>query len=449
MNVTVIGAGYVGLVTGVGLASVGHQVNCVDIDADRVAMIQRGEVPFYERDLPEMLQKVLSEGRFSATTDVESAILRSAITFIAVGTPTINGQQDLSAIKTATHTIGRILQQSDQYHTIVVKSTVLPKTSREVVYPILLEYLSKGQFGVCMNPEFLREGTAVNDFMQPDRIVIGGSDKRCVQMLTELYAPFQARIWYGSLEEVELVKYTSNALLATLISFSNEIGALCEATPNTDVRNVMQMLHMDQRLTPLIDNHYVSPEILTYLQSSFGYGGSCLPKDARALRAYGQSLDIPMHMMESVIQVNDERPNVMIRLAEHHLGDLRDKIITVLGLAFKNGTDDTRESPSLAVIDRLLVKGALVRGYDPRVKAIDYPEVSLFDTSENAIVGSDAVMICVNHYEFVRIKWSELAPKMRNPLLIDGRRLVLDVDKPMSANLTYVQIGKMPSQADD
>lgn len=444
MNICIIGTGYVGLVTGVGLAAVGHQIKCMDIDAERVGMIQRGDVPFYERDLPELLHQVQAEGRFSVTTDAETAILESEITFIAVGTPTENGQQDLSAVNAATHSIGEVLQESDTYHVVVVKSTVLPGTTRGTVRDILLTYLSEERFGLCMNPEFLREGNSVDDFMQPDRIIIGQFDERAGDVLERVYESFDCPILRTSLENAELTKYASNSLLSTLISFSNEIAAICENTPNTNVVDVMEMLHLDKRWSPMVDDvGRVSPPIMAYLMAGCGYGGSCLPKDIQALVTYGQSLGIELPQLSGTIQVNEKRPSILVEIAESVLGDLWGKTITILGLAFKPDTDDTRASSSWTVINELGEKGVKIRAFDPLVGSIeDEIPVQLFETIESALMDSDGAIICTAWGEFRSADWEHLTSIMRSPLVVDGRNLLRGIGLP--DNMIYRGIGRRP-----
>src|SRR5690349_5522245 len=286
MRVAVIGTGYVGLVTGGCLADTGHDVTCVDAMPERVNAVNQCRPAFHEPGLPELLQRVVGNRKLHATDDVVSSVKNSEITILAVGTPCRDGDIDLSFIKAASESIGHGVREAGGYHVVVVKSTVVPGTTDTVVGKIVERVSGKklGDFGLCMNPEFLREGTAVDDFKDPDRIVIGQSDERAGQMLAKIYDSFDCPKIFTTLQNAEMTKYTSNALLATLISFSNEIATLCEATPGTDVEQVMDGLHLDRRLNCTVGGKRYSPSILSYLRAGCGFGGSCLPKDIAALQ---------------------------------------------------------------------------------------------------------------------------------------------------------------------
>jgi len=413
---------------------------------ERVVAINRGETPFYEPGLKEMLSDVLSEGRLHATTDLPQAVIESEISFITVGTPQVDQGIDLSFVAIAAKEIGSALRHLSGYHVVVVKSTVVPGTMDTLVLPILEETSGRRAdvFGLCMNPEFLREGSAINDFMNPDRIVIGQWDERSGQVLADLYKSFDCPKIFTTLRNAEMIKYASNALLATLISFSNEIAALCEATPDTDIEVVMQGVHLDRRLSPTFNGQRISPGILAFLRAGCGFGGSCLPKDVNALRMYAHKVGVASPLLDAVMAVNMRRPARLVEIAEQTLGGLDGRILAVLGLAFKPGTDDMRESPALAVIRYLLEKGSVVRAYDPMAlkaaKLLLDKQVILCDTPETTLSGADAALIVTAWPEFAQWDWAALTERMRCPVIIDGRRVLRQSELP--EGVIYVPIGR-------
>lgn len=444
MRVAVIGTGYVGLVTGACVAGTGHDVICVDTLQERVDAVNQCRPAFHEPGLPELLKRVVGNGKLRATNDVINSVKNSDITILAVGTPCRDGDIDLSFIKAASENIGEGVRQAGGYHVVVVKSTVVPGTTDTVVGGIIERVSGKkiGEFGLCMNPEFLREGTAVADFQDPDRIVIGQSDEHAGQTLAKIYDSFDCPKIFTTLRNAEMTKYTSNALLATLISFSNEIAAICEATPGTDVEQVMDGLHLDRRLNCTVDDKRYSPSILTYLRAGCGFGGSCLPKDITALEKFGRSKGIKAPLLEAVLAVNRNRPAALISMAESALGDLNNKTIAVLGLAFKPGTDDLRDSPALALIDLLKKKNAVIRGYDPFISSLppNGTAISVCKSASEALRGADAAVIASGLPELATLNWSALASEMRRPLVIDGRSVLRRAKLPPS--IEYIRIGQ-------
>lgn len=430
MKVSVVGTGYVGLVSGVCLAEKGHHVTCVDVDQAKVERINSGIPPIYEAGLEELLQKHIGKN-VVATTDLREAVLNTDISLIAVGTPFDGNEIDLKYIKMVSEQIGTVLKDKAGYHVIIVKSTVVPGTTEDVVLPILEQASGKkaGQdFGVGMNPEFLKEGEAIPDFMYPDRIVLGGIDDRSIDALDDLYAVFENvdKIRTNP-RTAEMIKYTANSLLATLISFSNEIGNLC-AKVGVDVTAAMHGVHLDKRFTPILeDGTRVFPSMVTYLAAGCGFGGSCFPKDVKALIAYGNKAGSPMDLLESVIEVNANQPEKMIELLQKHYPDLSGKKIAVLGMAFKPGTDDIRESPAIPVTQMLLEAGATVTSYDPiarhEAEKIFGTTVDFRDELEEAIANVDAILIMTRWQQFQQIP--ELITNLENPpLVIDGRRML-------------------------
>lgn len=449
MRISIIGTGYVGLVTGVGLASCGHKVTCVDIDKGKVERINKGESPMYEKGLSVLLKKVLRGRTFSATDDLKSAVLDSEVTFLAVPTPGRKDNSiDLAYIKTVSKGISSVLALTNDYHTVVVKSTVTPETCSKVILPILKKGSGKklGEFGLCMNPEFLREGNAVFDFMNPDRIVIGELDKKSGDSLARVYGRFHADILRTSLENAEMIKYTNNAFLGTLISFSNEIANICETIPGANIFEVLKGLYLDKRLNPVVRGKRINPEILTYIFPGVGFGGSCLPKDIEALISFARRYKYNPKLLSAVLDINKDRSTHLVGLVEKELGDLESKQIAVLGLAFKPDTDDTRKSPSTSLIKKLLDKKALVSVYDPIVnpkylskELARNSHVEFCDSLQDVLKDKDACILATRWKEFGEITPELLKKTMRNPLIIDGRGF-LDARK-FIGKVSYIGVG--------
>ena len=432
MKVSVIGTGYVGLVSGACLADAGHEVVCVDVDPRKVEAVNEGRSPIHEKGLDELLERNVGQ-RLRATTDLEAAVLESELSLIAVGTPSRDGAIDLGFVEEVSRQIGEVLSRKDTYHTVIVKSTVVPGTTEEVVLPILEEASGKSageDFGVGMNPEFLREGEAVSDFQNPDRIVLGGIDDRSLDALADLYAPFDGvEIVRTRPRTAEMIKYTANSLLATMISFSNEVANLCTAIGGIDIVEVMHGVHLDKRLSPILDDgRRIRPGFVTYLEAGCGYGGSCFPKDVDALVDHGREHGSPMHLLEAVVGVNRRQPERVVAMLEKHFPSLEGLRATILGLAFKPGTDDMRESPAIPVIRSLRERGAHVKAYDPVAreearKVFGDDGVRYSDTLEAALEGSDAVVLMTRWAEFERVP-ELLSGSDDPPLVVDGRRML-------------------------
>lgn len=432
MKISIIGSGYVGLVTGACFAERGHEVLCVDIEKNKTDLINQGISPIYEHKLDELLQKNVP-ARLRATTDLLHSVLATEVSLIAVGTPFQDGDIDLTFVRAAAISIGQALSRKKAYHVVSVKSTVLPGTTEKVVLPILEETSGKKagtDFGVATNPEFLREGAAVDDFMNPDRIVLGGIDARSLRMMEEVYKIFPGvELVRSSPRTAEMIKYTCNSLLATLISFSNEIANLCSASGGIDVVEVMKGVLLDRRISPIqAEGTRVVPGLTTYLEAGCGFGGSCFPKDVRALIAQGRKLGRSMELLASVIQVNDEQPQQVISLLKKHYPQVNGLRVAILGLAFKPGTDDMRESPSLPVIRHLLAKGAYIRAFDPCAngtaqKILGNHRVVYCESLEESVAEVEAVILMTRWKEFERIP-ALLADRDPKPLLIDGRRML-------------------------
>jgi len=432
VKVVVVGTGYVGLVTGACLAEVGHEVVCVDRDEARVREVNAGRSPIHEDGLEELLDRHAG-GRLTATTTVREAVLEAEASLVAVGTPTVDGRIDLSAVRAAASEIGDALADHRGYHVVAVKSTVLPGTTDGIVRPLLEQRSGRtagASFGVGANPEFLTEGQAVRDFLRPDRIVLGGIDDRTRGQLDELYRDFPAvpRVLTNN-ATAEMIKYASNALLATLVSFTNEIANLCSAIGGIDVREVTDGVHASQYLTiELPDGSLQTAPIASFVEAGCGFGGSCLPKDVRALAGQGRDLGTPTRVLDAVLAVNESRHEELLRLLRRHLPSLAGRQVAVLGFAFKPGTDDVRESPAIPVVRQLLSEGAVVRVHDPVAGAAVgrvFPDEPVHSaaTLEDAIAGADAVLLVTRWDEYGR-----LADVVResNPdvLVVDGRRVL-------------------------
>jgi UDPglucose 6-dehydrogenase/GDP-mannose 6-dehydrogenase len=432
MKVSVVGTGYVGLVTGVCFAEKGHQITCVDVDQAKVDSINSGVPPIYEPGLQDLLRKHVGQ-RLQATTDLVGAVQRTDLSLIAVGTPFDGREIDLTYIKAVSKEIGQALRKKSGYHVVVVKSTVVPGTTDDVVRPILEEASGKKagvDFGVGMNPEFLTEGEAVGDFLFPDRIVLGGADAATMDQQARLYEGFPGvEVLRVNNKTAEMIKYASNALLATLISFSNEIGNLCAAIKDADVLDVMRGVHVSRYLTvDMPDGRRVQPHIVSFLAAGCGFGGSCFPKDVKALAAHGEKYHTPMHVLDAVLEVNEQQPARVIQLLKKHFASLDGVRIAVLGLAFRPDTSDMRESPAIPIVRRLLQEGASLKGYDPVAmaearKLFSAQEMQLCGSLAEAVSKTDAVVLVTRWDEFRNIP-ELLASQDPPPLVVDGRRML-------------------------
>ncbi len=431
MRVSIIGTGYVGLVTGVCLAEKGHQVICVDVDQTKIERIKQGIPPIYEEGLDDLLKRNINQ-TLRATTNLHHAVLDTDITIIAVGTPFNGSEIDLTYIKEASRQIGDALKEKTSYHVVAVKSTVVPGTTDSVVLPTLEQASGKQagiDFGVGMNPEFLTEGVAIRDFMHPDRIVVGGIDRRTVDTLTRLYAAFSGveQIQTNN-KTAEMIKYTSNALLATMISFANEIGNLCAALGGVDVVDVMKGVHKSNYLSPTLpDGKRMSAPIASFLEAGCGFGGSCLPKDVKALIAHGRKAGNSMLLLSSVIQTNEQQHQQVIRLLKKHFPSFKGVRISILGLAFKPDTDDMRESPAIPIMKELVSQDACIKAYDPvanhEARKIFGDRIVLCNDLQHAVTDVEAIVLVTRWEEFKKVP--ELLSSL-NPsaVVVDGRRIL-------------------------
>jgi len=431
MKVAVFGTGYVGLVSGVCLAAKGHEVVCLDVRAEVVGMLNGGQPHIHEPGLPELLRRVIAEGRFRATLSREEALREAALILIAVGTPTVEGRIDLQHVATAARQIGAWLKSAGRFVAVVVKSTVLPGTTDGLVRGILEEASGKkrGEFGLGMNPEFLREGNAVEDFMDADRIVLGRDDAETGRLLGELYGPWRCEKLEVNTRTAEMIKYANNCLLATQISAANELANLCAAIGGIDALEVMAGVHLDRRWNP-VDRagRRANPGILSYLLPGCGFGGSCFPKDLQALRSLGRERGLAMALLQGVLEVNEGQPSQVVALLESRLKPLAGKKVLVLGLAFKPDTDDVRESASLAIVRELARRGCEVTAHDPVAgenarRELAGTRFALTEDWRGAVGGADAVVVATKWPEYAGLKSAALAGAMKGKVVVDARRM--------------------------
>ncbi len=434
LRVAVIGTGYVGLTTAVCLASKGHHVTCVDIDKTKIAKIKSGEPMIHEEGLEPLLKRGLEESLLDATSNLEDALPKADISFICVGTPSLeDGSIDTSYIYSASKQIGSALVERDGYHVVVVKSTVVPGTTDDIVVPNLRAAGKKlgAEVGVCTNPEFLREGSSVQDFLNPANsgIVIGELDTRSGDLMVNLYRDFDAPILRTGIREAEMIKYARNAYLAKDISFANELANVCEVL-ELDYLRVKQGMELDSRIGEG-----------RFLDAGLGYGGSCFKKDIRGLMSIASKYGIDMKLLRAVEEVNQGQPLRVIQLAKKFIGALQGKKISVLGLAFKPGTDDVRESRGIAVARAFLKEGSKVVGYDPLAMKnanLILDSIEYAKTIEAALEGSDLCVIATELEEFRNWELYDGIP------IIDGRR-VLPLDNiPQGVRLASIGFGKRP-----
>jgi UDPglucose 6-dehydrogenase len=449
VRLAIIGSGYVGLVAAGCLAELGHEITCVDNDRQKLERLQQGEVPIYEEFLPELLSRHRGQ-RLAFTTDLKQALAGVAAVFIAVGTPaTEQGEADMSYVEEVSRAVAHTL---DGYKVVVEKSTVPVFTHDWIRKVMLLNGAAPGLFDVASNPEFLREGSAVRDFLYPDRIVLGVDNERSSRVLHEIYEPLASGRYYQqesripgpaepalppvivtSAKSAELIKHASNAFLATKVSFINAVASICEAV-GADVKQVCDGIGADSR----IGRRFLNPGI--------GYGGSCFPKDLKAFQAVARECGYDFRILEEVSRVNEEQLERFVRKVKAALWTLRAKKLAVLGLAFKGGTDDIRESPALAVIEMLLREGCEIRAYDPAAmdrarSLLPQPGVTYCENSYDAVSGADALLILTDWKEFATLELDRLRTLMAYPIVVDGRNLY-DPAAMSAAGLIYYSIGR-------
>lgn len=449
MRISVIGTGYVGLVSGVCLACKGHEVICVDSRADIVERINNSEATIYEPYLSEHLEKVIAAERLTATTDLGYAVRHSEISIIAVGTPYKGDRIDLSYIEKVSRDIGRLLSEEEEYHVVCIKSTVIPSTTDTLVKNIIEEESGKkaGEFGLVMNPEFLREAEAVMDFLNPDRIVIGAYDDKSFDLFKKVYEGyFEAPIIRVSLRTAELIKYASNSLLAMLISYSNEIAAISEAVGDLDVEDVLYGVSLDKRLSPRIEGKLIRPDIIKYLKAGRGYGGSCFPKDVKALVAFSEQKGYVPKLLKVTTEINEGQVAKIADRIEGELGTVVDRRILVLGLAFKHNSDDIRESQAIKLVKLLSERKALVSVTDPRAMQNTRKELEAVENLyyledyKTAASSFDAVVLMTPWQEYVEFLSRGAFEPPKKVILFDGCR-ALQKNKILGSGIKYIGIG--------
>jgi UDPglucose 6-dehydrogenase len=433
MKIAVIGTGYVGLVTGTCFAETGHEVRCLDVDRRKIDLLRGGGIPIYEPSLEELVRRNAREARLTFTTAYPEAIPGADVVFIAVGTPPgETGEADLSYVLAAAREVGRTLTG---YAVVVNKSTV-PVGSAEKVAEVL-RGATTHPFDVVSNPEFLKEGAAIDDFMRPDRVVVGVASDRARAVMQELYAPFvraEQPILFMDLRSAELTKYAANAMLATRISFMNEMATLCERL-GADVDQVRRGIGSDRR----IGHPFLFPGV--------GFGGSCFPKDVRAVMTMARQVGLDFDLLRSVERVNERQKRWLVEKVTRHFGSLAGKTIGVWGLAFKPKTDDMREAPAIAVVEGLLGAGAKVKAHDPvaeqvAAKVFEGRGVELASEPYEAARGVDALLLVTEWNEFRNPDFARLKAVMRDPVLLDGRN-VWDAAKARAAGFTYYGVGRL------
>ena len=423
-KISIIGVGYVGLCTAVGLASKGYSVVACDIDAEKISKINQGIPPFFEPDLQEKLTESIQKGNLvGCVNDTDRAVEESDFTYVAVGTPSKDdGSIDLKYIQSAAINIGRALKHKNSYHVTIIKSTVVPGTTLDVVKPLLERESGKlcgVDFGLCMNPEFLRQGSAFQDTLNADRVVIGSYDQKAGDTLETLYRGFYSShvppIIRTGLSTAELIKYASNAMLATKISFINTIANICEKIPGADIKDVALAMGLDKRIGPL------------FLDAGLGYGGSCFPKDVKALIACSRASGYVPELLDSVEHVNWNQPLKAVAYAAQMLSSLKNKKIALLGLAFKPDTDDMREARVVPIIKALQAQGANITAYDPvataTAKAIFKDTIHYAASAKECLKDADCAIIVTEWPEFKTLTPQDFLSLMRQPVLIDGRRI--------------------------
>jgi UDPglucose 6-dehydrogenase len=429
MNIGIIGSGHVGLVSGTCFAEIGNTVACMDDDPEKIENLKQGIMPFYEPGLEEMVKKNIKEGRLSLTLDLKKTVEESLILFIAVGTPSKGkGEADLSAVERVT---SEIAQTMKEYRLIVEKSTVPVETGIWMKKTMARNIASGIPFDLASNPEFLREGNAIYDFMNPDRIVLGFETEKAGKILRELYEPFQSPIVETDIETAEMIKHASNSFLATKISFINSLSILCEKV-GADVVKVAEGMGLDKRIRP------------DFLRAGIGFGGLCFPKDIRAFSWIAEKLGYDFRLLKEVDRINEEQKRRFVEKVKEALWNLEGKSIGVLGLSFKPDTDDIRYSPAVHVVELLLNEGAGVRAYDPAVPKEAHPsfeKITFCSDPYEAARDVDGLVLLTEWEEFNRLDYEKLKKLMKTPVLIDGRNQ-LDPENMKALGFLYQGIGR-------
>ncbi len=424
-----IGTGYVGLATGACLAKIGHEVTCVDNDAAKIEVLNDGGMPIFEPGLAEIVSETTKAGRLAFSTDVKAAVGKAAVSFIAVGTPpTATGEPDLTYIENVARDIA---ESMNKYHLVVEKSTVPVQTSKWIRTTLERYNRTGTPFDVASNPEFLREGSAVDDFLHPDRIVVGVESDRARDIMVEIYRPIDAPLIITDLASAELIKHASNAFLSMKISFANALAVICEES-GADVHQVAEGMGMDKRIGP------------AFLNAGIGYGGFCFPKDLSAFIRIAADLGYDFRLLKEVERINTETKQRFVQKMKGVLWNVRDKTIGILGLAFKPDTDDMRFAPSIDIVSDLVRQGARVRAYDPKAMARAkelLPGIEFCERAEDVAEGADLVALLTEWPEFKKLDLAQLKSRMRLPIFCDGRNM-FERDAMEKLGFTYLGVGR-------
>jgi len=429
MNIAIVGSGYVGLVTGACLAQLGNKVICVDNDAKKIAGIKKGVLPIYEPGLEELIRNNVKRRRLFFTASIKDVVSKSDIIFIAVGTPPLeDGEADLSAVEKVSEEIAMHMKE---YLLIVEKSTVPVKTCEWVRHTVSSRIKGKGAFDVASNPEFLREGSAINDFMHPDRIVIGVDSKKAKDLLLKLYQPLNAPMVVTDVKSAELIKHASNAFLSTKVSFINAISRICELA-GADIEEVARGMGLDKRIGQ------------AFLDAGIGYGGSCFPKDVDAFVNIADKLGYDFELLKAVRKINRGQLDLFIKKIKDAVWGFKGKSVCVLGLSFKPNTDDIRNAPSIAIIKELLSEGARIKAYDPqamdKIKGV-LPKVKLCRDAYAACKGCDCLLVITEWDEFKELDLKKVKKLLKRPIIIDGRN-IYDPGEMKDKGFVYSSIGR-------
>ena len=425
-RISILGTGFIGLCSAVCFGDRGFEVICSTHDPKKADLINKGIPPFYEPELEPMLKRSVESGAVRCTTSPEEAVLETDISMMTVGTPMREDKSiDLQFIESTAREIGEALAKKDDYHLVAARSTIVPGTTRNLIAPNIIEHSGKrvgADFGLCMQPEFLAEGRSIEDTLRPDRIIIGEYDKRSGEMLQELYEDFygdhleNCPILRMNLESAELVKYGNNLLLSTKVSYANELSRIAEFVPGVDIVQVMKGVGLDYRINP------------AHTRAGVGFGGSCFPKDVNAIIAFSKSQGYTPRIFEAVLSVNDAQAKHVVHIAEEELGDLTGKRVSLLGLAFKEDTDDMREAPSIRIVRHLKERGAHIIGYDPIANKTAYvvfkDSIEYAQDIPEALKGSDCAMIVTPWEQFKTLQPVDFRQHMKTPFVIDGRRIL-------------------------
>lgn len=440
MKLTIIGTGYVGLTTGACFAEVGHEVTCVDNNPEKIATLLDEKIPIYEPGLAQLVTKNVAAGRLHFTTSTAQGVESGEVIFIAVPTPPMaDGSVDLSFIEKVAREVAQTVQPGFGFKVVVDKSTVPVKTGQKVAETIK-RYGPKGvEFGVASNPEFLREGCAIEDLLEPDRIVFGTADQRTADVMRRVYSPFNAPVLATDIESAELIKHAANSFLALKISYINSVARICEKS-GADVEMVAEGIGMDSRIGR------------SFLNAGLGYGGSCFPKDIRAFISISESLGYPFELLKQVEKINEGQLEHFLSKIRDTLWVFREKKIALWGLAFKQNTDDVRESVAIKLAQRMLVEGAEIRAWDPEAMETAQRfgnlegEITFAEDQYSCLDGADALVIATEWPQFAEVNFSEIKKRMRNPIVFDGRNL-WNLEDAAAQEIDYYSVGRASTNA--